>query len=251
MEHGLEKSMYIKLVVSTIFFIIGNIVYMNIKINELSILACIIVEVVFIFYFAPKVMKNKVFRLSKVPKMNIIILYYLPFLYGYRSFDMAFVPHVVQARLYRLKGYEFKYDSIYDANFTYEIIQEKKGTALLNIIISDTFEVHISQLPEVLQKHDNIIIKRNEPTYERAYSKNLVPIFKDYLMDNINIYSEINIIFATNPKVVHKIVDQIIDGRTDKCINVLNCPPNNEKFNYFLEGSKKINLKKIRLKDLI
>lgn len=94
-----------------------------------------------------------------------------------------------------------------------------------------------------LRNNDTVIISRSERKDNlRFYNESLILDVVNTYNEYKNKYKRINICFATNPKNIMRIMQEIKDGRSKNELRVLNVLEINGRFTYVKRGSVKLKV---------
>lgn len=164
---------------------------------------------------------------------------------GYGSVNLIMIPVYLQFKLVLRKTFD---NIIADATLD-EVDNEKisvtrenmeNNSTVLNIYLSDTYNVTIDKIPEILQNNPTIkILRKDNKNHIRIYSKMFVKKIEEIVSEYKNEYSTINIFAYTNTLHNKKIAEKcFIIGRRNKLNKLVVFQCEKETFMFLKKGYK-------------
>lgn len=186
-----------------------------------------------------KINKDKEYAKTDIYGDFPIIVYYIAWLFlGYKKVNLKMKPIPLQFKLLNLNVLKCFDDTEYlDKDYKYSVLHEgiiNKNTNQVNIIVSDTYPIEKSKIPENVKNNYTIYINRKGESGIRIHSQNLIEtLIKE--IQSYKKYCKIFNLFLSTPASTNKsIYEQVFHtGLRDKfIINIYQQDnKNNFKFN--------------------
>lgn len=200
----------------------------TVKLSDLTFnhprrVACIILFVLQLFAIR-KINKEKEFAPTDIYGDYSIFIYYIAWLVvGYKKVNLQLKPIPLQFQLLNINFLECFDDTEYfDRDYKYKVSYKgkiSKNTRKINIVVSDTYPIEISKLPQNTINNYTIIISRDGEKGVRIISKNLIELLIKEVQKSKNYCREFNL-FLSTPASTNKLIFQQVfqTGLRDKFI---------------------------------
>lgn len=202
-----------------------------VKLSELTFnhprrFACIILFIAGLF-FVRRINKEKEFAPTDIYGDYSIFIYYIAWLVvGYKRVNLKLKPIPLQFQLLNIIFLECFDDTEYfDRDYKYNVSYKgkiNKNTKEINIVVSDTYPIEISKLPQNVINNYTIFISRDEEKGVRIISKNLIELLIKEVQKSKKHCKKFNL-FLSTPASTNKLIFQQVfqTGLRDKfTINV-------------------------------
>lgn len=193
----------------------------NLTFNHPRRVACIILFILQLFVIR-KINKEKEFAPTDIYGDYSIFIYYIAWLVvGYKKVNLKLKPIPLQFQLLSINYLECFDDTEYfDRDYEYKVSYKgklSKNTRKINIVVSDTYPIEISKLPQNTINNYTILISRDGEKGIRIISKNLIELFIKEVQKSKKYCREFNL-FLSTPASTNKLIFQQVfqTGLRDK-----------------------------------
>lgn len=218
--------------------------FIIIKFSELTLdhPRIVIIPILIGMFLIPLIMHNIKYEKEFAPKNMYgnypFIFYYLALkLLGYKKVDLKMKPIPLQFKLLEVNRFDY-YDSstLSEEKFKYDVIYKKKvnnHTKRINIVVSDTYDIDLSKLPNTENQNPTIVIKRKGKSGIRTFSQELIDIIHSEVEYSKKYCKKYNLFLSTPGKTNQEIYQQIFQtGHRDGFTIYIYQQNNKNDFNF-------------------
>lgn len=172
------------------------------------------------------------------------VFYYLALiLLGYKKVDLKMKPIPLQFKLLEANTFDYYDSSTWsEEKFKYDVIYKRKinnHTKRINIVVSDTYDIDLSKLPNTENQNPTIVIKRKGKSGIRTFSQELIDIIHSEVESSKKYCKEYHLFLSTPGKTNQEIFQQIFQtGNRDGFTIYVYQQDNNNDFNFKSKPTK-------------
>lgn len=172
-----------------------------------------------LFFFYRKGVKGKVF-VEGVRGCYPIFVYRIARTMGYRTVSLAHMPIPMQfnvLNIHLFDEYIPRKEDVDVEDINYKVFQQEGSGKELNIVILDTYEELVSDLPNEVREYKTVVIKRDGNASERGkrvHSDKMLDAVRKIKNDNSDI-KEFNLFLYINPYSTIKMYKDVFNTLTD------------------------------------